>query len=103
MKAQDGIQVESLSKTYRGEVKALVEVSFEVAPGEAFGLLGPNGAGKTTTIGILTSTVRPTAGTAKVGGYDVVRRGLDARRVSGIVFQDSVLDAPLSGRANLML
>ncbi|MGZ4240362.1 MAG: ATP-binding cassette domain-containing protein [Actinomycetota bacterium] len=103
MKAQDGIQVESLSKTYRGEVKALVEVSFEVAPGEAFGLLGPNGAGKTTTIGILTSTVRPTAGTAKVGGYDVVRHGLDARRVSGIVFQDSVLDAPLSGRANLML
>ena len=98
-----GVRVEGLSKTYRGEVKALQNVSFRVGGGEAFGLLGPNGAGKTTTIGVLTTTVRPTAGEAFVGGFDVARQSLEARRVSGIVFQDSVLDRALSGRANLTL
>jgi ABC-2 type transport system ATP-binding protein len=78
-------------------------VSFDVAPGEAFGLLGPNGAGKTTSIGVLTTTVRPTAGEAFVGGHDVTKDSVKARAVSGIVFQDSVLDRPLSGRANLEL
>jgi ABC-2 type transport system ATP-binding protein len=68
-----------------------------------FGLLGPNGAGKTTTIGVLTTTVRPTAGEATVGGHDVVGEPIAARRASGIVFQDSVLDGPLTGRQNLAL
>lgn len=99
----DGIQVRGLGKTYAGGVEALRDVSFDVRPGEAFGLLGPNGAGKTTTIGILTTTVRLTSGEAFVGGFDVAREAIAARRVSGIVFQDSVLDAALSGRANLEL
>jgi ABC-2 type transport system ATP-binding protein len=98
-----GIWARNLSKTYRGGVQALRDVSFDVAPGEAFGLLGPNGAGKTTSIGVLTTTVRPTTGEAFVGGHDVIKDSVKARAVSGIVFQDSVLDRPLSGRANLEL
>lgn len=99
----EGVLVRDLSKTYRGGVEALRSVGFTVEPGEAFGLLGPNGAGKTTTIGILTTTVRPTAGEARVGGFDVVTESIAARAVSGIVFQDTVLDRPLTGRANLEL
>ena len=59
------IEVHDLRKTYPGEVKALKGVDFEVGPGEVFALLGPNGAGKSTTIGILTTTVKPTGGTAR--------------------------------------
>jgi len=75
-----GVRVQGLSKTYRGGVEALKDVTFRVGSGEAFGLLGPNGAGKTTTIGVLTTTVRPTAGEIEVGGFDVAREALDARR-----------------------
>src|SRR5215475_661533 len=102
--AEDGgVRVRDLRKTYAGGVEALRGVSFDVHPGEVFGLLGPNGAGKTTTIGVLTTTVRPTSGQATVGGFDVTLDPLAARRASGIVFQDSVLDGPLTGRQNLML
>src|SRR5262249_20128218 len=82
---------------------ALRGVSFDVEPGEVFGLLGPNGAGKTTTIGVLTTTVRPTSGAVTVGGFDVARDPIAARRASGIVVQDSVLDVQLTGRKNLAL
>ncbi len=100
---ESGIRVQHLSKTYAGGVEALRDVSFEVPSGETFGLLGPNGAGKTTAIGILTTTVRPTSGEVSVGGFDVALEPIAARAVSGILFQDSVLDAGLSGRANLQL
>jgi ABC-2 type transport system ATP-binding protein len=95
------IQVRNLTKTYPGGVRAVSGISFSVEPGEAFGLLGPNGAGKSTTVGMLTTTVRPTSGTAMVGGFDVSTRPLDARAVSGVVFQDAVVDRSLSGRRNL--
>ena len=98
-----GVRVRELRKMYAGDVEALRGVSFDVDPGKVFGLLGPNGAGKTTTIGVLTTTIRPTSGEATVGGYDVALEPLAARRASGIVFQDSVLDAPLTGRQNLAL
>jgi ABC-2 type transport system ATP-binding protein len=97
------VWVRELTKTYRGGVEALRGVSFDVRRGEAFGLLGPNGAGKSTTIGILTTTIRPTSGKVLLAGHDVVREAIAARRVSGIVFQDSVLDGALSGRNNLEL
>src|SRR5205807_1376236 len=64
-------------------------------------LLGPNGAGKSTTIGMLTTTVAPTAGIARVAGFDVVSQPLAARAVSATVFQEQVLDQGLSGRRNL--
>jgi ABC-2 type transport system ATP-binding protein len=95
------IEVRNLSKTYPGGVRAVRGINFSVEPGEAFGLLGPNGAGKSTTVGMLTTTVLPTSGRAVVGGFDVSSRPLDARAVSGVVFQDTVVDRSLSGRRNL--
>jgi ABC-2 type transport system ATP-binding protein len=97
------VRVRELRKTYKGGVEALRGVSFDVHPGEAFGLLGPNGAGKSTVIGVLTTTVRPSSGEVAVGGFDVSTDAIAARRASGVVFQDSVLDGPLTGRANLTL
>jgi ABC-2 type transport system ATP-binding protein len=97
------VEVARLGKTYPGGVEAVKGIDFEVAPGEVFGLLGPNGAGKSTTIGMLTTTVVPTAGTARLAGYDVMRQPELARGVSSVVFQDAVVDRPLSGRANLEL
>ena len=100
---QAAVRVSGLRKTYGKDVHAVRGVSFEVRCGEIFGLLGPNGAGKSTTIGVLTGMVRPTGGSATVGGFDVVRESLEARRASGVVFQDPVLDHELSGVANLQL
>jgi len=95
------IEVEQLSKVYPGGVEAVAGIDFQVGPGEVFGLLGPNGAGKSTTIGVLTTTILPTGGTARVGGFDVVRQPLAARRVSSVVFQEPVVDRSLIGRRNL--
>jgi ABC-2 type transport system ATP-binding protein len=97
------IEVRGLSKTYAGGVEAVRGIDFTVAPGEVFGLLGPNGAGKSTTVGMLTTTIAPTSGTARLAGYDVGSRPVEARRVSSVVFQETVLDRGLSGRRNLML
>ena len=97
------IDVRRLGKTYPGKVEAVKEIDFRVAPGEVFGLLGPNGAGKSTTIGMLTTTIRPTSGTARLAGFDVARQPLAARRISSVVFQDAVIDRPLTGRRNLEL
>jgi ABC-2 type transport system ATP-binding protein len=97
------IEVEKLRKTYDGGVEAVKEIDFGVAAGEVFGLLGPNGAGKSTTIGMLTTTVRPTSGTARLAGFDVGAQQLAARRVSSVVFQDPVVDRSLTGRNNLDL
>jgi len=98
---QAAIEVTGLRKTYPGEVEAVRGIDFEVAAGEVFGLVGPNGAGKSTTVGMLTTTVAPTAGRAVVGGFDVASQPLEARRVSSVVFQEPVVDRALSGRRNL--
>jgi ABC-2 type transport system ATP-binding protein len=95
------IEVRGLRKVYPGGVEAVKGISFDVAAGEVFGLLGPNGAGKSTTIGMLTTTVRPTGGTAVLAGFDVVEQPLAARRVSSVVFQEPVVDRSLTGRRNL--
>jgi ABC-2 type transport system ATP-binding protein len=95
------IEVRGLSKTYPGGVEAVKGIDFDVAPGEVFGLLGPNGAGKSTTIGMLTTTVRPTGGSARLAGYDVATEPLAARAQSSVVFQEQVLDRSLSARRNL--
>jgi ABC-2 type transport system ATP-binding protein len=97
------IEVSDLVKTYPGGVEAVRGIDFTVAPGEVFGLLGPNGAGKSTTVGMLTTTIVPTSGRARLAGFDVADRPLDARRVSAVVFQESVVDRPLTGRRNLAL
>jgi ABC-2 type transport system ATP-binding protein len=76
-------------------------IDFTVATGEVFGLLGPNGAGKSTTVGMLTTTIAPTSGRACLAGFDVVTQPIEARRASAVVFQESVVDRPLTGRRNL--
>src|SRR5216684_2234673 len=99
---EQAIKVADLHKSY-GDFEAVKGIDFEVTPGEVFGLLGPNGAGKSTTIGMLTTTIAPTAGTACLGGFDVVKNPIAARSVSSVVFQDSVVDKALTGRRNLDL
>src|SRR5438132_11263591 len=100
---QPSISVRGLVKTWPGGVEAVRGIDFQVAPGEVFGLLGPNGAGKSTTIGMLTTTIEPTRGSARLAGFDVVRHPIAARAVSSVVFQESVLDKALTGRRNLAL
>jgi ABC-2 type transport system ATP-binding protein len=98
---QPAIDVRQLRKTYPGGVEAVRGIDFQVTAGEVFGLLGPNGAGKSTTIGMLTTTIAPTSGSARVAGFDVASEPLAARRVSSVVFQDPVVDRALTGRRNL--
>jgi ABC-2 type transport system ATP-binding protein len=97
------IEVRALRKTYPGGVEAVRGLDFDVEHGEVFALLGPNGAGKSTTIGMLTTTVAPTGGSARLAGFDVVGQPLQARAVSSAVFQEAVVDGALSGRENLEL
>src|SRR3977135_3287016 len=87
------IEVEALVKTY-GAVEAVRGVAYAVASGEFFGALGRNGADKSTTINMLCALALPTAGAARVNGFDVVRERDDVRRHIGLVFQDP----PLAGR-----
>jgi ABC-2 type transport system ATP-binding protein len=101
--ATPAIEVRQLAKTYSGGVEAVKGIDFDVAAGEVFGLLGPNGAGKSTTVGMLTTTILPTSGRARLAGFDVATDPLAARRVSGVVFQEPVVDRPLTGRHNLLI
>jgi ABC-2 type transport system ATP-binding protein len=101
--ARPAVEVSELTKTYPGGVEAVRGIDFQVTPGEVFGLLGPNGAGKSTTIGMLTTTIKPSSGSARLAGFDVARDPLAARSVSSVVFQEPVLDRALSGRRNLDL
>jgi ABC-2 type transport system ATP-binding protein len=85
-----------------GEIVALEGLDLEVAEGEFFGLLGPNGAGKTTTIGVLTTRVRLTSGSAWVAGHDVVRESVAVKQRIGVVPQRPNPDNSLSVRENLV-
>ncbi|MEO9025138.1 MAG: ATP-binding cassette domain-containing protein [Solirubrobacteraceae bacterium] len=100
--APPAIAVTDLVKNF-DQVQAVCGVGFEVAAGEVFGFLGPNGAGKTTTINMLCTLAKPTSGSAKVAGYDVVRERDDVRRNIGLVFQDPTLDGYLTAAQNLRL
>jgi ABC-2 type transport system ATP-binding protein len=99
----NAIEVSDLAKTYPGDVQAVRGISFVVPAGEVFGLLGPNGAGKSTTVGMLTTTIEPTGGSARLAGYDVAKAPLAARAVSSVVFQEAVVDRALTGRRHLEL
>jgi len=76
------ISVDHIHKYY-GAIKAVQDISFEVSQGEILGLLGPNGAGKTTTMRILTCFMPPTAGTAKIAGFDILEQPMEVRRQIG--------------------
>ena len=91
------IAARGLVKRY-GAVTALDGVDLTVGGGMIYALLGPNGAGKTTAINILTTLAQPSAGSASVAGYDVLRQADQVRRHIGVTFQDIVLDNDLTGR-----
>ena len=95
------ISTAGLTKVYPGGLKAVDSLDLDVHRGEIFGLLGPNGAGKTTTVGMLTTRVRPTAGSAVVGGIDVVAQPALAKQAIGVVPQTNTLDRSLSVWENL--
>ncbi len=87
------ISVQNLKKTYaKGSVEALRDISLEVEGGQIYALLGPNGAGKSTAVKILTTLALPTAGTALVGGYDVVSQAEQVRTLIGVALQEIGID-----------
>jgi len=94
------IEVDGLAKHF-GEIEAVKGVTFGVEPGEIFGFLGPNGAGKTTTINMLCTLIAPSAGSARVNGFDVRHERSEVRRSIGLVFQQTTLDEYLSAEQNL--
>lgn len=86
-----------------GDLTAADAVTISVAAGEVFGLVGPNGAGKTTVIKMLTTLLRPTSGTARVGGFDIMRQAASVRRIIGYVPQALSVDGSLTGYENLLI
>ena len=102
MEASNGIQVEGLVREFK-DVRAVDGIDLQVRPGEIYGFLGPNGAGKSTTVHMLTTLLPPTAGAARVGGYDILRDGAAVRDVIGVALQDAALDQLLTGREHMKL
>jgi ABC-2 type transport system ATP-binding protein len=99
----NGIEVEGLVREYKKGPRAVDGIDLTVAPGEIYGFLGPNGAGKSTTVHVLTTLLPPTAGTARVGGYDVEKEGPKVRSLIGVALQEAALDPLLTGRDHLRL
>ncbi|WP_344857883.1 ATP-binding cassette domain-containing protein [Planomonospora alba] len=99
---QPAIQAEGLMKRY-GETRALDGVDLVVPQGRLLGVLGPNGAGKTTAVRILATLLRPDAGRASVGGFDVVRQAHRVRSLIGLTGQYAAVDEMLTGVENLMM
>src|SRR5256885_6880425 len=99
----DGIVVDGLVRVFKGGIRAVDGIDLQVSPGEIYGFLGPNGAGKSTTVLMLTTLLPPTAGTARVGGYDVVKAGPRVRGVIGAALQEAALDPFLTGREHMRL
>ncbi|MFJ4684110.1 ATP-binding cassette domain-containing protein [Streptomyces sp. NPDC088789] len=93
---------EGLEKRF-GEVRALSGLDLAVPEGTALGLLGPNGAGKTTAVRLLTTLLRPDAGSARIAGHDLVREPAAVRRAIGVTGQYASVDGDLTGRQNLRL
>ncbi|WP_030608644.1 daunorubicin resistance protein DrrA family ABC transporter ATP-binding protein [Streptomyces fulvoviolaceus] len=93
---------EGLEKRF-GEVRALRGLDLAVPQGTVCGILGPNGAGKTTAVRLLTTLLRPDAGSARVAGHDLVREAAAVRRAIGVTGQYASVDGDLTGRQNLRL
>jgi ABC-2 type transport system ATP-binding protein len=100
--ADNGIEAEGLVREFKG-LRAVDGIDLTVAPGEIYGFLGPNGAGKSTTVHMLTTLLPPSAGTARVAGFDIVREGPKVRAAIGAALQEAALDPLLTGRDHLNL
>jgi ABC-2 type transport system ATP-binding protein len=97
------IEAEQLVREFKKGPRAVDGIDLAVEAGEIYGFLGPNGAGKSTTVLMLTTLLPPTAGTARVGGYDVAKQGPEVRKVIGAALQEAALDPLLTGREHLRL
>jgi len=97
------VETYNLTKIYSNGVKAVDKINLQINEGEIYGLLGPNGAGKTTTIKMLTTALKPTEGSAKVAGYDIIKESMKVRMNVGIVPQDLTADEDLTGMENLLI
>jgi ABC-2 type transport system ATP-binding protein len=102
MSALSAIDVRALTKRF-GTFTAVDAVSFAVPEGEIFGLLGPNGAGKSTLVRMLTTLLRPSEGSALVGGHDVVAQADGVRRIIGVIPQAMTSDLELTPAENLLI
>jgi ABC-2 type transport system ATP-binding protein len=99
----NSIDVKGLVREFKKGPRAVDGIDLHVDPGEIYGFLGPNGAGKSTTVHMLTTLLPPTAGKARVGGFDVVKQGPQVRKVIGAALQEAALDPLLTGREHLRL
>src|SRR2546425_660678 len=97
------IEAEGLVRQSRKGPRAVDGIDLHVDPGEIYGFLGPNGAGKSTTVHMLTTLLPPTAGSARVAGFDIVHEGPQVRRAIGAALQEAALDPLLTGREHLRL
>jgi ABC-2 type transport system ATP-binding protein len=102
MAVEQGIEARGLVREFKN-VHAVQGIDLTVAPGEIYGFLGPNGAGKSTTVHMLTTLLPPTAGTATVAGFDVVKEGPKVRGAIGAALQEAALDPWLTGREHVRL
>jgi ABC-2 type transport system ATP-binding protein len=100
---ENGIEVKGLVREFKKGPRAVDGIDLRVEPGEIYGFLGPNGAGKSTTVLMLTTLLPPTAGTARVAGFDVVSEGPRVRSAIGAALQEAALDPLLSGREHMRL
>src|SRR5438094_2836328 len=99
----NSIEAQDLVRVFKKGPRAVDGIDLRVEPGEIYGFLGPNGAGKSTTVLMLTTLLPPTAGTARVAGYDVVHEGPEVRATIGAALQEAALDGLLTGREHLRL
>src|ERR1700745_2416227 len=97
------IEAEGLVRGFKKGPRAGAVTDLAVAPGEIYGFLGPNGAGKSTTVLMLTTLLPPTAGTARVAGFDIVPEAAHVREALGAARQEPALDPLLTGREHLRL
>jgi ABC-2 type transport system ATP-binding protein len=101
--ADNSIVAEQLVREFKKGPRAVDGIDLTVDPGEIYGFLGPNGAGKSTTVLMLTTLLPPTAGSARVAGFDVLKEGPKVRKAIGAALQEAALDPLLTGREHLRL
>jgi ABC-2 type transport system ATP-binding protein len=100
---QEGIEVDGLVREFKNGPRAVDGIDLRVEAGAIYGFLGPNGAGKSTTVLMLTTLLPPTAGTARVAGFDIVKEGPRVRSSIGAALQEAALDPLLTGREHMRL